>query len=90
MYISENAQGDIYLDDMHSFWNILWQIKDEDTNDNVRHANADDKRYFQSLMDKVLKADPNVAPNEKLGPSPGLQNIWDTTLNTWMVSDVME
>ena len=32
----------------------------DDTNEGVRHANADDKEYFQSLVDEVLKADPAV------------------------------
>ena len=31
-----------------------------DTNEGVRHANADEKEYFQSLVDEVLKADPTV------------------------------
>ena len=29
-------------------------------NEEVRHANADDKEYFQSLIDEVLKADPAI------------------------------
>ena len=31
-----------------------------DTNERVRHANVNDKEYFQSLVDEVLKADPLV------------------------------
>ena len=29
----------------------------DDTNEGIRYANADDKEYFQSLVDEVLKSD---------------------------------
>ena len=60
-YFSIRSQGSLYLDDIHLFWKTLTYIKAEaDTNEGVRHANADDKEYFQSLVDEVLKADPAV------------------------------
>ena len=55
------SQGALYLDDIHPFWKTLTYIEAEaDTNEGVRHANANDKEYFQSLVDEVLKADPAV------------------------------
>ena len=60
-YLSIRSQGALYLDDIHPFWKTLTYIETEaDTNEGVRHANADDKEYFQSLVDEVLKADPAV------------------------------
>ena len=48
-------------DDIHPFWKTLLYIEVEvDTNEGVRHGNIDDKEYFQSLVDEVLKADPAV------------------------------
>ena len=36
---------------MHPFWMTLMYIEAEhDANKEVRHANADDKEYFQSLV----------------------------------------
>ena len=32
----------------------------DDTDEGGRYANADDKEYFQSLVDEVLKSDPAV------------------------------
>ena len=46
------------MDDIHPFWRILTYIEAEaDANKEVRHTSADNKEYFQSLVDKVLKAD---------------------------------
>ena len=46
------------MDDIHPFWKTLTYIEAEaETDEGVRQANADDKEYFQSLVDKVLKAD---------------------------------
>ena len=60
-YLSIRSQGALYLDDIHPFWKTLTYIEAEaDTNEGVQHANADDKEYFQSLVDEVLKVDPAV------------------------------
>ena len=60
-YFSIRSQGSLYLDDIHPFWRTLKYTEvGADTNEEVRHANADDKEYFQSLVDEVLKADPAV------------------------------
>ena len=60
-YLSIRSQGSLYLDDIHPFWKTLTYIEVEaDANERVRHANIDDKEYFQSLVDVVLKADPAV------------------------------
>ena len=61
LYLSISSQGSLYLDDIHPFWSTLTytEVRD-DTNEEVRHANADNKECFQSLVDKVLKADPTV------------------------------
>ena len=51
----------LYLDDIHPFWKTLKYLEpEEDANEEVRHANVDDKEYFQSLVDEVLKIDPFV------------------------------
>ena len=60
-YLSIRSNGALYLDDIHPFWKTLKYLDaEEDANEEVRHANADDKEYFQSLVDEVLKADPSV------------------------------
>ena len=60
-YMLLSSQGYLYLDDIHSFRRTLTYTEvGADTNEGVRHANADDKEYFQSLVDEVLKADPAV------------------------------
>ena len=56
-FFSIKIQGSLYLDDIHPFWKTLMYIEAEvDTNEGVRHINADDKEYFQSLVDEVLKS----------------------------------
>ena len=61
LYMSIGSQGAWYLDDIHLFWSTLTYTEvGDDTNEGVRHANADDKEYFQSLVDEVLKSDPAV------------------------------
>ena len=60
-YFSIRSQGSLYLDDIHLFWRTLTYIEVEaNTNEGVRHANIDDKEYFQLLVDEVLKADPAI------------------------------
>ncbi|XP_057527371.1 uncharacterized protein LOC130806355 [Amaranthus tricolor] len=60
-YLSIRSNGALYLDDIHPFWKTLKYLDaEEDANEEVRHANADDKEYFQSLVDEVLKSDPSV------------------------------
>ena len=60
-YLSIRSHGALYLDDIHSFWKTLKDLEaEEDANEEIRHANADDKEYFPSLVDEVLKADPSV------------------------------
>ena len=60
-YLSLRSQGCLYLDDIHLFWRTLtYTGVGADTNKGLRHANADDKEFFQSLVDEVLKADPAV------------------------------
>ena len=60
-YLSIRSQGSLYLDDIHPFWRTLTYIKVEaNTNEEIRHTNTDDKEYFQSLVDELLKADPAV------------------------------
>ena len=55
LYLSISSQGALYLDDIHPFWSTLtYTGVGEDTNEGVRHANADGKEY---LVDEVLKAD---------------------------------
>ncbi|XP_057518331.1 uncharacterized protein LOC130799241 [Amaranthus tricolor] len=55
------SNGALYLDDIHPFWRTLKYLEpEEDASEEVRHANADDKEYFQSLVDEVLRADPSV------------------------------
>ena len=57
-YLSIRSQGLLYLDDIHPFWKTLTYTEAEvDTNEGVRHANADIKEYFQSLVYEVLKVD---------------------------------
>ena len=55
------SHGALYVDDIHQLWSTLryTEVGDE-TNEGVRYANANDKEYFQSLIDKVLKSDPAV------------------------------
>ena len=54
-YLSIKSQGFLYLDDIHPFWKTLTYIEAKaDANEGVRHANADDKEYFQLLVDEVL------------------------------------
>ena len=49
------------MDHIHAFWKKLTYIEvEDDTNKGIRHENADDKKYFQSLVDEVLKADPVI------------------------------
>ena len=51
----------VYADDIHPFWTTLRYTKvGDETSKGVRYANADDKEYFQSLFDEVLKSDPVV------------------------------
>ena len=60
-YLSIRSQGSLYLDNIHPLWKTLTYIEVEaDTNEGVRHVSADDKEYFQSLVDEVLKAEPLV------------------------------
>ncbi|XP_057528298.1 uncharacterized protein LOC130807031 [Amaranthus tricolor] len=60
-YLSIRSHGSLYLDDIHPFWKTLKYLEaEEDANEEVWHANVDDKEYFQSLVDEVLKADPAV------------------------------
>ena len=60
-YLSLRSHGSLYLDDIHPFRRTLTYTEvGADTNEGVWHANADDKEYFQSLVDEVLKADPAV------------------------------
>ena len=61
LYMSIGSYSALYLDDIHPFWSTLTHTEvGDDTNKGVRHANADDKEYFQSLVDEVLKSDPAV------------------------------
>ncbi|XP_057515127.1 uncharacterized protein LOC130796755 isoform X2 [Amaranthus tricolor] len=61
LYMSIGSQGALYLNDIHPFWSTLTYTKvRDDTNEGVRYANADDKEYFQFLVDEVLKYDPAV------------------------------
>ena len=61
LYLSIGSQGALYLDEIHPFWSTLTYTEvGDDTNKEARHINADDKEYFQSLVDEVLKADPAV------------------------------
>ena len=49
------------MDDIHPFWKTLTYTEAEaDTNEGVKHANVDDKEYFQSLVDEVLKVNSAV------------------------------
>ena len=60
-YLSIRSNGALYLDDIHPFWKTLKYLEpEEDANEEVRHANADDKEYFQSLVHEVLKVDLSV------------------------------
>ena len=61
LYMSIGSQVTLYLDDIHPFWSTLTYTEvGDDTNEGVRHTNADNKEYFQSLVDEVLKFDPAV------------------------------
>ncbi|XP_057549129.1 uncharacterized protein LOC130827425 [Amaranthus tricolor] len=53
------SHGALYLDDIHEFWSTLryTEVGDE-PHEEVRNANANDKEYFESLVDEVLKSDP--------------------------------
>ncbi|XP_057517078.1 uncharacterized protein LOC130798205 [Amaranthus tricolor] len=59
LQIKIGSHGALYLDDIHEFWSTLryTEVGDE-PNEEVRNANANDKEYFQSLVDEVLKSDP--------------------------------
>ena len=60
-YLSIRSQGSLYLDNIHPFLKTLTYTEAEaDTNKEVWHTNVDDKEYFQSLVDDVLKAYPVV------------------------------
>ena len=61
LYMSIGSHGALYVDDIHQFWSTLRYTKvGDETNEGVRYANADDKEYFQSLVDEVLKSDPAI------------------------------
>ena len=55
------SHGAFYVDDIYQFCSTLryTEVGDE-TNEGVQFANANDKKYFQSLVDEVLKFDPAV------------------------------
>ena len=61
LHMCIGSHGALYVDDIHQFWSLLryTEVGDE-TNEGVRYANANDKEYFQSLVDEVLKSDPAV------------------------------
>ncbi|XP_057517427.1 uncharacterized protein LOC130798453 [Amaranthus tricolor] len=61
LYMSIGSQSALYLDDIHPFWSTLTYTEvGDDNNEGVRYANADDKDYFQSLVDEVQKSEPAV------------------------------
>ena len=50
----------IWMTFIHSRVTLTYTEVGADTNEGVRQANADDKEYFQLLVDEVLKADTAV------------------------------
>ena len=50
----------IWMTYIHSGKTLTYIERKADANEGVRHTNVDDKEYFQSLVDEVLKADPTV------------------------------
>ncbi|XP_057515687.1 PKS-NRPS hybrid synthetase cheA-like [Amaranthus tricolor] len=61
LYMSIGSHGALFVDDIHQFWSTLryTEVGDQ-TSEGVQYANADDKEYFQSLVDEILRSDPAV------------------------------
>jgi hypothetical protein len=60
MFLTVRSTGLIHRNDVHIFWRTLKYAEAGEPDEEVRHANAYDKDYFQGLVDEVLKADPAV------------------------------